>query len=47
MSVIGYAAGFSLLAAINLAFLLPLVFLVFKGQAIRESQGVPKEHQDL
>jgi hypothetical protein len=47
MARIGYSAGFSALAAINLAFLLPLFYLVFNGRAIRDSQGVPKEHQDL
>lgn len=47
MGRVGYSAGFSTLAAINFTFLLPLFFLVFNGRAIRDNQGVPKEHQDL
>jgi hypothetical protein len=47
MADIGFANGFTLLGVLNVVALLPLVFLIFKGESIREKQGVPKEHQDL
>jgi hypothetical protein len=47
MADIGYAKGFGTLAAINFATLLPLVFLIFKGEGIRRWQGVPADHSDL
>jgi hypothetical protein len=47
MADIGFSRGFGLLAALNGVALIPLVFLIYKGQSIREKQGVPKEHQDL
>jgi hypothetical protein len=47
MARIGFSSGFTALALINLAAILPLVFLVFKGQSVRDAQGTPKEHEDL
>lgn len=47
MEDIGFSRGFGLLAALNGVALLPLVFLIYKGEEIRERQGAPKEHQDL
>jgi hypothetical protein len=44
---IGFDRGFGLLAALNGVALILLVFLIYKGQSIRERQGIPKEHQDL
>ncbi|KAK5122142.1 hypothetical protein LTR85_004388 [Meristemomyces frigidus] len=43
----GFDASFSTLAAINLVLLLPLVFMIFKGQKVREWQGTPKDHADI
>ncbi|TKA57534.1 hypothetical protein B0A55_10998 [Friedmanniomyces simplex] len=43
----GFDTAFSILAAINLALLLPLFLLVWKGEKIREWQGTPKDHADL
>lgn len=42
-----FDASFATLAAINAVLLIPLVYLVFRGEKIREKQDVPKEHQDL
>jgi len=39
--------GFGTLAAINAFTLILLVYLIFRGEKIREKQGVPKERQDL
>jgi hypothetical protein len=47
MADIGFDRGFGLLAALNGVALIPLVFLIYKGQAIREKQGLPKDHVDL
>jgi hypothetical protein len=47
MARIGYSAGFSTLAALNLVFMLPVVVLAFNGKAIRDKQGVPEVHIDL
>jgi hypothetical protein len=47
MEKIGFDKGFTLLGVLNIVILIPLVFLIFKGESIREKQGVPKEHQDL
>jgi hypothetical protein len=44
---VGFDASFATLAAINAVLLIPLVFMVFKGEKIRERQGLPKEHGDL
>jgi hypothetical protein len=44
---VGFDASFATLAAINAVLLLPLIFMVFKGEKIREKQGLPKEHDDL
>jgi len=44
---VGFDASFATLAAINAVLLLPLVFMVFNGEGIREKQGLPKEHGDL
>jgi hypothetical protein len=47
MGKIGYADGFTLLAMLNVATMLALSTLIFTGKAIREKQGLPKEHEDL
>jgi DMSO reductase anchor subunit len=44
---VGFDASFATLAAINAVLLLPLIYMVFKGEKIREKQGLPKEHGDL
>lgn len=44
---VGFDVSFATLAAINAVLLLPLVFMVFKGEKIRQKQGLPKEHGDL
>ena len=44
---VGYDGAFGTLAAINLALLLPLVLLLWKGQKLREWQGTPKDHADI
>ncbi|KAL2012764.1 hypothetical protein VTN00DRAFT_289 [Thermoascus crustaceus] len=44
---VGFTEEFSTLAAINAATLIPLVFLMFKGEEIRMRQGVPDDHRDL
>jgi MFS family permease len=44
---IGQAKEWSTLAAINFATWLMLLVFVFKGEAIRKSQGLPKLHEDL
>ena len=44
---VGFDASFGTLAAINLVLLLPLVFLIWKGESIRAKQGTPTDHNDL
>lgn len=44
---VGFDASFATLAAINAVLLLPLVYMLFKGDQVREKQGLPKEHGDL
>lgn len=44
---VGLDASFAILAAINAVLLLPLVYMVFKGEKTRKQQGLPKEHGDL
>lgn len=43
----GFDAAFATLAAINLVLLLPILFLIWRGERIREWQGTPKDHADL
>ena len=42
-----YGISFGVLATIPALLLLPLVFLIMKGEKIRENQGSPFIHQDL
>ncbi|KAK4954880.1 hypothetical protein LTR10_007072 [Elasticomyces elasticus] len=44
---VGFDMSFTTVAAINLALLLPLVGLAWKGEKIREWQGTPKDHTDI
>ncbi|CAK4030026.1 MFS general substrate transporter [Lecanosticta acicola] len=44
---VGFDASFSILAAVNLALLLPFVFLIWKGEEVRRWQGKPTDHADL
>ena len=44
---VGFDASFATLAAINAVLLIPLVWLLFKGEDVRRRQGEPKEHRDL
>ncbi|KAH8905828.1 MFS general substrate transporter [Coniochaeta sp. PMI_546] len=43
----GYDVAWGTFAAINFVTWLPVVFLIFRGEAIRAKQGVPKMHEDL
>ncbi|KAH8700821.1 major facilitator superfamily domain-containing protein [Talaromyces proteolyticus] len=43
----GYDVAFAVVAAINLSTILPLVFMLFKGEKIREKQGIPAEHESI
>lgn len=43
----GFGVSFGVLGALNFAFMLPLFYLIFKGEQIREKQGLPEIHQDL
>lgn len=43
----GYNVSFPILGMINGLTIIPLVFLWFYGQSIREKQGTPKIHEDL
>ena len=42
----GFDVAFSTLAAINLVLILPLVYLLFRGESVRRWQGTPKDHAD-
>ena len=44
---VGFDASFATLAAINLVLLLPLFVLIWKGEKIRDWQGMPKDHSDI
>lgn len=44
---VGFTASFTTLAAINLVLLVPLFFLIWKGESIREWQGTPNDHADI
>lgn len=43
----GYNVAFPVLAMINAITILPLVWLWFNGERIRERQGSPRMHEDL
>lgn len=43
----GYDVAWGTFAAVNFATWLPVVWLIFHGEAIRERQGAPKMHEDL
>jgi MFS family permease len=43
----GFETAWSTFAAINFATWLPLLVLIYKGDAIRKMQGQPKMHEDL
>lgn len=43
----GYNIYFPMLAMINGIMLLPVIWLWFYGERIRERQGQPKIHEDL
>ncbi|KAK5720470.1 hypothetical protein LTR17_014946 [Elasticomyces elasticus] len=43
----GFDISFTTVAAINLALLLPLVGLLWKGEKIRKWQGTPKDQTDI
>lgn len=44
---VGYDVSFSTPAAINLVLLLPVVFLLWKGEWVRHKQGQPHDYADL
>lgn len=44
---IGFDASFSILGAINIIMLIPLLFLLWKGEEIRKWQGKPSDHNDI
>ena len=44
---LSYAGAFGLLGGINALLLMPVAFLYFKGEKIRERQGIPDIHKDL
>ena len=43
----GWGTSWGSFAAINIAFWLPLLFLIWKGEEIRARQGEPDLHNDL
>ncbi|KAK5199173.1 hypothetical protein LTR92_001647 [Exophiala xenobiotica] len=43
----GYSVSFPVLGAINAVALLPLIYLWFYGETVRERQGLPHIHEDL
>ncbi|KAH8820654.1 major facilitator superfamily domain-containing protein [Xylogone sp. PMI_703] len=43
----GWQVSFPVLGAVNTLTLFPLIYLYFKGEKIREWQGLPKIHEDL
>jgi hypothetical protein len=43
----GFGVAWGTFAAVNFVTWLPLVFLIWKGEKIRESQGLPDLHKDL
>jgi hypothetical protein len=44
---IGVQDAWIAMAFINVAFFLPLILLIFKGEAWRERLGAPSFHRDL
>ena len=43
----GFGVAWGTFAAINFVTWLPLLFLIWKGEKIREIQGIPNLHKDL
>ena len=46
-STLGYGGAFGLFSSINFLTMIPVFWLIFRGESIRERQGIPNIHQDL
>lgn len=43
----GWNVSFPVLAMINGVTIFPLIYLWFRGEQVREKQGIPRIHEDL